>query len=132
MSNISDKTYVAIVEDDESLSRSLVRLLRASGYHPVSYCSAESFLDDAKHPAFDCLVVDIQLEGMSGIELEEQLANANSTVPVIFLTAHEKADELKQSLRSRCAAFIRKSDPGDALLDVISNAVRARNKRLKI
>ena len=75
MGNISRMTYVAIVEDDESLSRSLARLLRASGYHPVSYPSAESFLDDTKRPAFDCLVVDIQLEGMSGIELNEKLAS---------------------------------------------------------
>ena len=131
MSSVSDKTYVAIVEDDESLSRSLGRLLRASGYHPVSYRSAESFLDDAKHPAFDCLVVDIQLEGMSGIELEEQLSSASSIIPVIFLTAYEKADELKQSLRSRCVAFIRKSDPGNTLLSAIDQAIQVKNEQLK-
>ena len=130
MSKVSDITYVAIVEDDESLSRSLARLLRVSGYHPVSYHSAESFLDDTKHPAFDCLLVDIQLEGMSGIELNEQLASTGFTTPVIFVTAHEKAGELEQSLRSRCAAFFLKSDPGDELLTVIEQSIQVNNSHL--
>ena len=129
MSNASGKIYVAVVEDDESLSRSLARLLRASGYHPVSYRSAESFLDDTKHPAFDCLLVDIQLEGMSGIELEEQLSSTGLKTPVIFVTAHEKAHELEESLRNHCAALVRKSDPGAELLSVIDRAIQERNSR---
>ena len=127
MGNESDKTYVAIVEDDESLSRSLARLLRVSGYHPVSYQSAESFLEDTKRPAFDCLVVDIQLDGISGIELNEQLASTGSTAPVIFVTAHENANELERSMRGRCAGFIRKSDPGHVLLTAIEQAIHADN-----
>ena len=120
------KFYIAIIEDDESLSRALARFLRASGYHPVSYRSAETFLDDTKHPVFDCMIVDIQLDGMSGIELTEHLASTGgSKVPVIFLTADEKADELEQSLRSRCAAFIRKSDQGNALLAAINDIAHA-------
>ena len=54
----SIKTYIAVIEDDEGLRRSLARLLRAAGYQPVTYRSAEAFLNDAKHPVFDCLVVD--------------------------------------------------------------------------
>lgn len=129
MSNVSGKIYIAIVEDDESLSRSLTRLLRASGYHPVSYDSAESFLSDKKHPAFDCLVVDIQLGGMSGIELDEQLTSTGSTAPVIFVTAHENAHELEESLRNRCTEFVRKSDPGDALLTFIDQAIQTINSQ---
>ena len=127
----TNKIYIAIIEDDDSHSRAVARLLRASGYHPVSYRSAESFLDDTKRPAFDCLVVDIQLEGMSGIELNEQLTSTGFTTPVIFVTAHEKANELEQSLRTRCAALIRKSDPGDVLLTVIDQAIYANNSQLK-
>jgi len=91
------KTYIAIVEDDESLCRSLARLLHASGYHPVTYLSAEAFLDDTKRPAFDCLVVDIQLSGMSGIELGQHLLEHGMTIPLIFLTAHEEWETLKRS-----------------------------------
>ena len=125
MGCVSHKTYVAIVEDDESLSRSLARLLRVSGYQAVNYPSAECFLEDSKRPVFDCLVVDIQLEGISGIELNEHLASTGSTTPVVFVTAHERADELEQSLRSRCAALVRKSDPGEVLLIAIDEAIQA-------
>ena len=61
--------YVAVVDDDESICRSFSRLLRAANFQPVTYASAEAFLADAQHPKFDCLVLDIQLEGMSGLEL---------------------------------------------------------------
>ncbi|MGH6609164.1 MAG: response regulator, partial [Burkholderiaceae bacterium] len=55
--------YVAVVDDDQSVCRSLARLLRAAGIQPITYGSAESFLADAKHPRFDCMVFDIQLGG---------------------------------------------------------------------
>jgi CheY-like chemotaxis protein len=64
---------VAVVDDDENLCRSLGRLLRAAGIQPSTYASAEAFLGDTKHPQFDCLVLDIQLGGMSGIELAQRL-----------------------------------------------------------
>ena len=68
------KTYVAVVDDDESICRSFGRLLRAAGLQPVSYNSAESFLADTKHSQFGCLVLDIQLGGISGIELAQRLS----------------------------------------------------------
>ena len=70
----STNVYVAVIDDDESLCRSLGRLLRASGIQPVPYLSAEDFLADVKRPKFDCLVLDIQLSGMTGIELNQHLA----------------------------------------------------------
>ena len=126
MRNDNDKIYVATIEDDESLSRALGRFLRASGYHPVSYRNAEAFLADTKHPVFECMLVDIQLGGMSGIELAEHLASTGSSkIPVIFLTADEKADELKHLLHSLCTALIRKSDVGNTLLAAINNTANA-------
>ena len=94
---LSAKPYVAVVEDDESCRRSLARLLAASGYHPVGYHSAEAFLADSNRPTFQCLVVDIQLGGMSGVELKERLAASGSATPFIFLTAQEDAEELHQA-----------------------------------
>ena len=122
MRNDPDNVYIAIIEDDQSLSRALARFLRASGFQPVCYGNAEAFLADTKHPVFDCMIVDIQLGGMSGIELTERLASMpGPETPVVFLTANENADELEISLRSRCAAFIRKSDQGNAILAAINN-----------
>ena len=63
--------YVAVVDDDENLCRSYGRLLRAADIQPVTYPSAEAFLADTKRPQFDCLVLDIQLGGMSGIQLSQ-------------------------------------------------------------
>ena len=68
------KIYVAVVDDDETIRRSFGRLLRAAGMQPITYDSAESFLADTKRPQFGCLVLDIQLGGMSGIELAGRLA----------------------------------------------------------
>src|SRR6185295_6180226 len=61
--------YVAVVDDDQSVCRSFARLLRSAGIQPITYFSAEAFLADSKRPQFDCRVFDVQLGGMSGIEL---------------------------------------------------------------
>ncbi len=128
----STKTYIAVIEDDEGLRRSLARLLRAADYHPVTYRSAEAFLNDAKHPAFDCLVVDIQLDGISGIELSEQLAASGSTAPLVFLTAHEDREALKQTVRAPFAGFLGKNESGAAVFAAIDEAIRAGGKEISI
>ena len=115
--------YVAVVDDDASLCRSLARLLRAAGFHPVTYLSAEAFLADTKRPQLDCLVLDIRLGGMSGIELNEQLASSGSTTPVIYLTAHADPEIKAAALRSPCAGYLRKTDSGEAVLAAIRKAV---------
>src|SRR3954451_6802649 len=94
----SKQTYVAVVDDDESICRSFGRLLRAAGFQPITYPSAEAFLADAKHPQFDCLVLDVQLGGMSGLALKCQLTAAGQTTPVIFITAHDDPESCRQAL----------------------------------
>jgi FixJ family two-component response regulator len=111
--------YVAVVDDDESLCRSLGRLLRAAGIQPVTYSSAEAFLADAKHPQFDCLVLDIQLGGMSGLELQRQLATSGETTPVIFITAHDDLEARAEAEAAGCAAYFRKIDSGALVLAAI-------------
>jgi FixJ family two-component response regulator len=115
--------YVAIVDDDESLCRSMGRLLRAAHFQPITYSSAEAFLEDQKHPQFDCLLLDIQLGGISGIELNRQLAGAGSTTPVIFITAHDDPESRKQALAVGYAGYFRKTDSGSEVLDCIRRAV---------
>jgi FixJ family two-component response regulator len=88
MSN-SQNIYVAVVDDDESACRSLSRLLRAAHFQPITYLSAEAFLADTKHPKFDCLLLDIQLGGISGLELKKRLSAVNDDTPVVFITAYD-------------------------------------------
>jgi FixJ family two-component response regulator len=116
-------TYVAVVDDDESICRSFGRLLRAAGFQPITYPSAEAFLEDLKHPQFDCLVLDIQLSGMSGLELRDQLTAAGSVTPVIFITAYDDPDARTEALPSACAGYFRKADSGNLVLDAIRRAI---------
>jgi FixJ family two-component response regulator len=115
--------YVGIVDDDESVCRSFSRLLRAAGFHTITYSSAETFLDDRNHPLFGCLVLDIQLEGMSGIELYRRLAAVNDRTPVIFITAHEDPAIQAEALSTGCSGFFRKTEPGMHVLNTIRRIV---------
>ena len=120
----SDIIYVAVVDDDESLCRSFSRLLRTAGFQPVTYPSAEALLQDAKRPRFDCLLLDIQLEGMSGLELSQRLAAVKDSTPVIFITAHDEPEVRSQALATGCAGYFRKSDPGQEVLEAIRRAAK--------
>ena len=111
--------YVAVVDDDESLCRSLGRLLRAAGIQPITYVSAEAFLADSKHPQFDCLVLDIQLGGMSGIELAHRIAAEGGHTPVIFITAHDDPEARAEAEAVGCTAYFRKTDSGAEVLEAI-------------
>jgi FixJ family two-component response regulator len=119
----STNRYVAVVDDDESVCRSFGRLLRTVRYQPVTYHSAEDFLADTKRPRFDCLVLDVQLEGMSGLELKKRLAAVADTTPVVFIAAHDNPATRTEAEASGCEGYFRKTDPGDAILDTIRNAV---------
>ncbi len=115
--------YVAIVDDDESICRSFGRLLRAAGFQPIAYDSAESFLADTKHPQFGCLVLDIQLVEMSGIELAQRLVVEGGHTPVIFITAHDDPDSRAEAEAAGCAAYFRKTSSGAEVLDAIRRVV---------
>ncbi|MCE9657655.1 MAG: response regulator [Burkholderiales bacterium] len=113
-------TYVAVVDDDQSVCRSFARLLRAAGIQPITYASAEAFLADTKRPQFDCMVFDVQLGGMSGIELAHVLAGAaGERTPVIYITAHDDPETRASAQAAGCAAYFRKNDSGADVLEAI-------------
>ncbi len=116
-------TYVAVVDNDESVCRSFSRLLRMAGFQPVSYASAEAFLEDTKRPRFDCLLLDIQLEGMSGVEMSRRLKAVKDSTPVIFITAYDEPDMRAQAQASGCAGYFRKNTPGEEVLRAIRRAI---------
>jgi len=120
---ISGNVYVGVVEDDDSQRRSLARVLRAAGMQPIAYASAEEFRADVKQPRFDCLVLDVQLPGMSGIELRNQLATEGIATPVIFVTAHDDPNARKAALAGRCSGYFRKTDSASEILDAIRREV---------
>jgi len=115
----------AIIEDYASANRALGRLLRGAGFEPSGFESAESFLADPARPTFGCLLVDIQLTGMSGLELQRRLQSEGSRVPVIFITAHEDPGSRAEAQNAGALAFFTKPFPGRNLLDAISLAIRS-------
>ncbi len=119
----SGNIYVAVVDDDENLCRSLARLLRAAGIQAITYPSAEAFLADTKHPQFDCLLLDLQLPGMAGLELQKQLAATGTAGPVIFITAHDDPQSREQAHAAGCAGYFRKTDPGDEVLQAVRRVI---------
>ena len=113
---------VAVVDDDASLCRALRRLLNAWDMRAVTYPSAEAFLEDVHRPTLDCLILDIQLGGMSGFDLEEELRETSPHVPIVFITAHDVAETRERALETG-AAYVCKAEPGEVLRDVILQAV---------
>ena len=120
--------YIAVIDDDKSLCLSMSRLLRAAHFQPISYYSAESFLLDTHRPKFDCLVLDIQLQGMSGLELSKRLMAVKDSTPVVFITAQDNHDvRLQAEATSGCVGYFRKTAPGADILAAIRHAISKRS-----
>jgi FixJ family two-component response regulator len=119
MTSRTTPVLIAIVDDDINLCRSLERLLRAAGMQAVTYGSAEEFMADTGHPRFDCLLLDIQLGGMSGIELAHWLTAAGVRTPFIYVTAHDAPEVRDSAEASGCAAYFRKTDPGSEVIKAV-------------
>jgi FixJ family two-component response regulator len=116
---MTDSRYVAVIDDDASLCRSLSRLLSLSGYQPISFESAEQFLADPLRTHFGCLLVDIQLGGMSGIEMHEKLLLEGNRTPVVYITAFDDPKARMDAERLGCAGFFRKTDAAPEILATI-------------
>lgn len=111
--------YIAVIDDDESLCRSLARLLQQAGYQAITYPSAEQFLVDPLRTHFGCLLVDVQLGGMSGIEMFGRLKEQGNRTPVVYITAFEDSRARAQALAMGCAGYFRKTDAGLDILETV-------------
>jgi CheY-like chemotaxis protein len=113
---------IAVVDDDRGILKGLKRLLDARGFTTKVFQSGEEFLqsDDADNSA--CVVLDIHMDGMSGIETRRALSARGSRVPVIFMTALETAMIRREALDSGCAAFLEKPISGQILIKAIQSA----------
>jgi len=115
---------ISIVDDDPSVRKALDRLIRSTGQEVEVFASAEEFLDSAHPRKADCLVFDVRLPGMSGIELHHHLLAHSWKVPVIFITAHTSDDRARSEAASDwTVAYLAKPFGGDELLDAINAAL---------
>ena len=113
---------VAIIDDDEDMRQAIRRVLEIEGFQTELYASAEAFLHSGAASRVQCLVLDIRLPGMSGIDLHERLLSANCSVPTIFITAH--ADLYARRLAERGMDCLAKPFLGEALIDKVTRAIR--------
>lgn len=113
---------VAIVDDDEPLREALGSVLKAAGYSIDTFASAEEFLNFPSRDEIACLILDVRLPGMSGIELQRRLVESGSTIPVIFITAHGDAPLREVVMKAGAAGFLNKPVRSDALLKEIRSA----------
>ena len=111
-----------MVDDDESARRSCGRWLRAAGFLPVEYPTAESFLEDRRRPDFQCLVLDVRLPGISGLELAHHLASVNDRTPVVYLTAQDDPEARRAALATGGVGFFLKTDKGELVLEALRRA----------
>jgi FixJ family two-component response regulator len=112
---------IAVVEDDPSMLQGLNRLLLAHGYRVEKFTSAESFLGDVARCEAKCLLVDIHLGGMSGIDLKRRLASSGSDTPVIFMTAIDNEATRQEAFNAGCVAYLRKPFLAKLLIDAINS-----------
>ena len=119
-----DGRVVSIVDDDGSLRRSLRNLLLSVGFRVETFVSAEEFLRSAQRENTGCLVLDLRMTGMSGLDLLRHLAVRDSPIRVVILTAHGDEETRRRSLQAGAVAFLDKPFHSDALLDAVRAAVR--------
>jgi FixJ family two-component response regulator len=114
---------IAIVEDDTLLSRALARLLRAVGWHTVTFASAEAFLQTGLQSPPQCLVLDVRLPGMSGVELVEHFVGTGLTLPVVIITGHDDIQIRLRAMGGGVVAYLQKPVDAQDLLRAIERAM---------
>ena len=114
---------IAVVDDNPSTLQGLNRLLLAHGFRVRMFASAESFLDGIANSDVECLILDIHLGGMSGIELQRQLISAGLDLPVIFMTAVDDDATREAAFGAGCVAYLRKPFLAKLLIDAINSAI---------
>ena len=114
---------VAIVEDDPGMRRGIERLLNALVFEVEVYDSAEAFLARDPDSRIGCLVLDIHLPGMSGLELRNRLTAADSALHVIFITANDNDAVETVAIQAGCAAYLHKPFPANLLVTAVTNAL---------
>jgi len=118
-----ENKLVAIVDDDDSVRSTLQELLRAAGFSSLAFESAEAFLGSGQQQETACLITDIRMPGMSGLELQAQLNADHCRIPTIFITAHGDAKMRMQAMRAGAVEFLAKPFDDEALLESVRAAM---------
>ena len=111
---------ISIVDDDDSVRIALKSLIDSVGFRAEVFCSGEEFLKSPYLSRTDCLIADVRMPGMSGLELQERLLAAGCHVPIVFISAHDDNEARARGLRGGAIAFLQKPFSEDSLLGAIT------------
>lgn len=120
---MTDTVLIAVIEDDESVRVAVSSLVRSLGYDARGFVSVEDFLTSDAVAGAACIITDIQMPGMSGIDLKRHLTANGNAVPVIMITARAEPDLEPQALASGAACFLRKPFQAEALIDCLRSVL---------
>ncbi|HEU0173295.1 MAG TPA: response regulator [Blastocatellia bacterium] len=123
MSNLS---LISVVDDDDSVRESLQCLIRSFGFVVEAFASSEEFLNSYSFPETRCLILDVRMPGMSGLELQRRLAASHCEIPVIFITAHGDEAARSQALKNGAVGYLLKPFREEALLQAIHAALNLK------
>jgi FixJ family two-component response regulator len=125
MTNNGNNKVVAIVDDDEAVRTALEGLLRSAGLTARAFESAEKFIESGQQLHTACLITDIRMPGMSGLELQAKLNAEHCRIPIIFITAHGDTQMRMQALRAGAVEFLAKPFNDEALLETVRSALES-------
>ena len=123
MSIRQNSRLVAIVDDDESFQSAVQDLIESDGLPVLCFGSAEQFLDSGARPQVACLITDIRMQGMSGLELQAKLKAERCRIPIIFITAHGDAEMRIFAMREGAVEFLTKPFDDAVLLEILHAAL---------
>jgi FixJ family two-component response regulator len=118
------KNLISVVDDDESIRRTTTFLIESFGFRAASFESAESFLKSVQLHDTSCLLVDVQMPGINGLQLQTELAAAGCGIPIIFITAYDNKDTRRQAMQAGAVAFLAKPFNDEELLRAVRLALR--------
>ena len=123
---MSAPPLISIVDDDDSLRNSLNNLMRSVGFGVQGFSSAEAFLNSNHLDDTACLILDVRMPGMSGLELQRQLMAADCQIPIVFITSHGDDDARSRALAAGAVEFLYKPFREEALLNAIHTALKSK------
>ena len=125
MATTGNNKAVAIVDDDEEVRVALGGLLKSAGLAARAFESAEEFIESGQQSQVACLITDIRMPGMSGLELQAKLNAEGCSIPIVFITAHGDAKMRMQALRAGAVEFMAKPFDDEALLESVRAALES-------
>ena len=118
------KNLISVIDDDESVRRTTTRLIDSFGFRAAAFESAENFLGSGHLNDTSCLIADVQMPGMNGLQLQSQLAASDCRIPIIFMTAYDDKESRRRAMQAGAVAFLGKPFSDEQLLQTIRSTLQ--------